>query len=112
MSSLVLAVTTAKLLSRPIPIAIKGGLLVDKLVLPLIVTILSNTPLSVVVQEQFTIAGAAPLPIEGPVTISGNAPMAVEGAVSVTAEDPLAVRTDVSADNKVKSAARSTFRER
>ena len=30
LSSLVLAVTAAKLLSRPIPIAIKGGLQVDK----------------------------------------------------------------------------------
>ena len=39
LSSLVLAVTAAKLLSRPIPIAIKGGLQVEKLVLPPIVTI-------------------------------------------------------------------------
>ena len=85
LSSLVLAVTAAKLSSRPIPIAIKGGLQVDKLVLP----------------PRVTIGGAAPLAIEGPVTISGNAPLAVEGAVSVTAEDPLAVRADVSVDNKV-----------
>ena len=103
LSSMVLAVTAAKLLSRPIPIpiAIKGGLQVDKLVLPPSVTIRSNTPLPVVVQEQVTIGGAAPLAIEGPVTISGNAPLAVEGAVSVTAEDPLVVRADVSVDNKV-----------
>ena len=87
LSSLVLAVTAAKLLSRPIPIAIKGGLQVDKLVLPPSVTIRSDTPLPVVVQEQVTIGGAAPL--------------AVEGAVSVTAEDPVAVRADVSVDNKV-----------
>ena len=85
LSSLVLAVTAAKLLSRPIPIAIKDGLQVDKLVLPPSVTICSDTPLPVVVQEQ--------------VTISGNAPLAVEGAVSVTAEDPLAVQADVSVDN-------------
>jgi hypothetical protein len=96
LSSLVLAVTAAKLLSRPIPIAIKGGLQVDKLVLPPSVTIRSDTPLPVVVQEQVSIGGSA-----GPVTISGNAPLAVEGAVSVTAEDPLAVRADVSVDNKV-----------
>ncbi len=87
LSSLVLAVTAAKLLSRPIPIAIEGGLRVDKLVLPPSVTIRSETPLPVVVQKQVTIGGAAPL--------------AVEGAVSVTAEDPLAVRADVSIDNKV-----------
>ena len=85
--SLVLAVTAAKLLSWPIPIAIKGGLQVDNLVLPPSVTIRSDTPLQVVVQEQ--------------VTIVGSAPLAVEGAVSVTAENPLAVRADVSVDNKV-----------
>ena len=101
LSSLVLAVTAAKLLSRPIPIAIEGGLQVDKLVLPPSVTIRSDTALPVVVKEQVTVGGAAPLAIEGPVTISGNAPLAVEGAVSVTAEDPLAVRADVSVDNKV-----------
>ena len=50
LSSLVLAVTAAKLLSRPIPIAIEGGLQVDKLVLPPSVTIRSVTPLPVVVQ--------------------------------------------------------------
>ena len=87
LSTVVLAVAGLRLLSRPIPIAIKGGLQVDKLVLPPNVTIRSDTPLPVVVQEQ--------------VTISGNAPLAVEGAVSVTAEDPLAVRADVSVDNKV-----------
>ena len=87
LSTVVLAVAGLRLLSRPIPIAIKGGLQVDKLVLPPNVTIRSDTPLPVVVQEL--------------VTISGNAPLAVEGAVSVTAEDPLAVRADVSVDNKV-----------
>ena len=87
LSTVVLAVAGLRLLSRPIPIAIKGGLQVDKLVLPPNVTVRSDTPLPVVVLEQ--------------VTISGNAPLAVEGAVSVTAEDPLAVRADVSVDNKV-----------
>ena len=47
LSSLVLAVTAVKLLSRPIPIAIQGGLQVDKLVLPPSVTIRSVTPLPV-----------------------------------------------------------------
>ena len=60
LSSLVLAVTAAKLLSRPIPIAIKGGLQVDKLVLPPIVTIRSVTPLPVVVQEQVTLVALRP----------------------------------------------------
>ena len=87
LSIAVLSLAGLRLLSRPIPIAIKGGLQVDKLVLPPSVTIRSDTPLPVLVQEQVTIGGAAPL--------------AVEGAVSVTAEDPLAVRADVSVDNKV-----------
>ena len=111
LSSLVLAVTAAKLLSRPIPIAIKGGLQVDKLVLPPSVTIRSVTPLPVVVQEQVTIGGDAPLAIEGPVsvksiagavTVNADARVSgVEGQVSVTADDPLAVRADVSVDDKI-----------
>ena len=111
LSSLVLAVTAAKLLSRPIPIAIEGGLQVDKLVLPPSVTIRSVTPLPVVVQEQVTIGGDAPLAIEGPVsvksiagavTVNADARVSgVEGQVSVTADDPLAVRADVSVDDKI-----------
>jgi len=111
LSSLVLAVTAAKLLSRPIPIAIKGGLQVDKLVFPPSVTIRSVTPLPVVVKEQVTIGGDGPLSIEGPVsvksiagavTVNADARVSgVEGQVSVTAEDPLVVRADVSVDNKV-----------
>ena len=112
LSSLVLAVTAAKLLSRPIPIAIEGGLQVDKLVLPPSVTIRSVTPLPVVVQEQVTIGGGdAPLAIEGPVsvksiagavTVNADARVSgVEGQVSVTADDPLAVRADVSVDDKI-----------
>ena len=111
LSSLVLAVTAAKLLSRPIPIAIEGGLQVDKLVLPPSVTIRSVTPLPVVVQEQVTIGGDAPLAIEGPVSVKSIAGAVtvnavarvsgVEGQVSVTADDPLAVRADVSVDDKI-----------
>ena len=111
LSSLVLAVTAAKLLSRPIPIAIEGGLQVDKLVLPPSVTIRSVTPLPVVVQEQVTIGGDVPLAIEGPVsvksiagavTVNADARVSgVEGQVSVTADDPLAVRADVSVDDKI-----------
>ena len=106
LSSLVLAVTVIKLLSRPIPIGIQGGLQVDKLVLPPSVTIRSVTPLPVVVQ-----GGEAPLAIEGPVsvksiagavTVNAHARVSgVEGQVSVTAEDPLAVRADVSVDKTI-----------
>ena len=70
LSSLVLAVTAAKLLSRPIPIAIEGGLQVDKLVLPPSATIRSETPLPVVVQEQVTSGGAAPRAVEGAVSVT------------------------------------------
>ena len=111
LSSLVLAVTAAKLLSRPIPIAIKGGLQVDKLVLPPSVTIRSDTPLPVVVQEQVTISGDAPLAIEGPVsvksiagavTVNADARVSgVEGQVSVTADQPLPVRADVTVEDRI-----------
>ena len=111
LSSLVLAATAIKLLSRPIPIAIEGGLQVDKLVLPPSVTIRADTPLPVVVQEQVTISGDAPLAIEGPVsvksiagavTVNADARVSgVEGQLSVTADQPLAVRADVSVADKI-----------
>ena len=111
LSSLVLAATAIKLLSRPIPIAIEGGLQVDKLVLPPSVTIRADTPLPVVVREQVTISGDAPLAIEGPVSVKSiagavtvNADARVsglDGEVSVKADQPLPVRADVSVDNKV-----------
>ena len=111
LSSLVLAATAVKLLSRPIPIAIEGGLQVDKLVLPPSVTIRSDTPLPVQVQEQVTISGDAPLAIEGPVTVRSieggvtvNADArvsSVEGKVSVTADQPLPVQADVDVDDKI-----------
>ena len=66
LSSEVLAVTAAKLLSRQIPIAIEGGLQADKLVLPPSEIINFVTPLPVVVQEQVTIGGDTPLAIEAP----------------------------------------------
>lgn len=100
LSSLLLAVTAAKLLSRPIPIAIKGGLQVDKFG----ASARCHHP-----PTPFAGRGAGAghhrwrcaLAIEGPVTISRNAPLAVEGAVSVTAEVPIEGRADVSVDNKV-----------
>ena len=111
LSSLVLAATAVKLLSRPIPIAIEGGLQVDKLVLPPSVTIRSDTPLPVLVQEQVTISGDAPLAIEGPVsvksiagavTVNADARVSsVEGKVSVTADQPLPVQADVDVDDQI-----------
>ena len=111
LSSLVLAATAIKLLSRPIPIAIEGGLQVDKLVLPPSVTIRSDTPLPVVVQEQVTISGDVPLAIEGPVsvksiagavTVNADARVSgVQGQLSVTADQPLPVRADVTVEDRI-----------
>ena len=111
LSSLVLSVTAAKLLSRPIPIAIKGGLQVDKLVLPPNVTIRSVTPLPGVVQEQVTIGGDGPLAIEGPVSVKSiagavtvNADARVtglDGEVSVKADQPIPVRADVTVEDRI-----------
>ena len=107
LSSLVLAATAVKLLSRLIPIAIEGGLHVDKLVLPPSV----DTPLPVLVQEPVTISGDAPLAIEGPVsvksiagavTVNADARVSgVEGQVSVTADQPLPVRADVTVEDRI-----------
>ena len=111
LSTVVLSLAGLRLLSRPIPISIEGGLQVDKLVLPPSVTIRSDTPLPVVVQEQVTISGDAPLAIEGPVSVKSiagavtvNADARVsglDGEVSVKADQPLPVRADVSVEDKI-----------
>ena len=68
---LVLAQTAVRLLSQPIPIAIEGGLQVDKLVLPPPVNISSSTPLPVVVKDSVSVANKQPLTIRGPLTGEG-----------------------------------------
>ena len=57
---LVLAQTAVRLLSQPIPIAIEGGVRVDRLVLPPTVNISSSTPLPVVVNEPVSAANKQP----------------------------------------------------
>ena len=111
LSTVVLSLAGLRLLSRPIPIAIEGGLQVDKLVLPPSVTIRSDTPLPVLVQEPVTISGDAPLAIEGPVSVKSIAGAVkvnadarvsgVEGQLTVTADQPLPVRADVTVDNTI-----------
>ena len=115
LSSVVLAVTAVRILSRPIPIAIEGGLQVDKLVLPPSVTIRAAQPLPVAVAEKVLISGDAPLGIKGPLTVR-----AIEGAVqvkgdvdaratvagidnpvTVTTDQPLPVQGDVVVKDKV-----------
>ena len=111
LSTVVISLTGLRLLSRPIPIAIEGGLQVDKLVLPPSITIRSDTPLPVVVQEQVTINGDAPLAIEGPVSVKSiagavtvNADARVsglDGEVSVKADQPIPVRADVTVEDRI-----------
>ena len=111
LSTVVLSLTGLRLLSRPIPIAIEGGLQVDKLVLPPSITIRSDTPLPVVVQEQVTINGDAPLAIEGPVavksiagavTVNADARVSgLDGEVSVKADQPIPVRADVTVEDRI-----------
>ena len=60
---LVLVQTAVRLLSQPIPIAIEGGVRVDRLVLPPTVNISSSTPLPVVVNEPVSVANKQPLMI-------------------------------------------------
>ena len=111
LSTAVLSLTGLRLLSRPIPIAIEGGLQVDKLVLPPSITIRYDTPLPVVVQEPVTINGDAPLAIEGPVSVKSiagavtvNADARVtrlDGEVSVKADQSIPVRADVTVEDRI-----------
>ena len=57
------AVVVVRLLSRPIPIAIEGGLQVDRLVLPPTVTIKATTALPVTVTDPVPVLTARPLAI-------------------------------------------------
>ena len=117
---LVLAQTAVRLLSQPIPIAIEGGLQVDKLVLPPTVNISSATPLPVVVNDPVSVANKHPLTIRGPLTVKAlqgtvqvkgdvqakaqvtsiETPVTVQGEVSV--KDPLSIKGKVTVDGKVK----------
>jgi len=122
LSSVVLAVTAVRILSRPIPIAIEGGLQVDKLVLPPSVTIRAAQPLPVAVADKVLISGDAPLGIKGPLTVR-----AIEGAVqvkgdvdaratvagidnpvTVTTDQPLPVQGDVVVKDKVTVGGKVT----
>ena len=111
----ILAWTAMRLLSKPIPIAIEGGLQVDKLVLPPSITIKTAGPLPVAVTNDVSITGQAPLLIKGPLTVR-----AIEGAVkvngvvdaqatvaainapvSVRSEQPFPVQANVTVDDSV-----------
>ena len=96
-----LAWTAIRLLSRPIPIAIEGGLQVDRLVLPPTVTIDVNAPLPVRVSDAVSVNGnvradARVSGIDRPVSVAPVtvAPVSVDGAVTV--------KETVRIDGKVK----------
>ena len=99
---LVLAQTAVRLLSQPIPIAIEGGLQVDKLVLPPTVNISSATPLPVVVNDPVSVANKHPLTIRGPLTVKAlQGTVQVKGDVQAKAqvtsiETPVTVQGEVS----------------
>ena len=106
-----LAWTAVRLLSRPIPIAIEGGLQVDRLVLPPTVTIDVAAPLPVRVSDAVSVSGdvradarvsgidspvsVAPITVT-PITVTPItvAPVSVDGAVTV--------KETVRIDGKVK----------
>ena len=124
---LVLAQTAVRLLSQPIPIAIEGGLQVDKLVLPPTVNISSSTPLPVVVNDSVSVANKHPLTIRGPLTVKAlqgtvlvkgdvqakaqvtsiETPVTVQGEVSV--KDPLSIKGKVTVDGKVGVKVKPTL---
>ena len=131
-SSLVMAAAVAgfaevvvRLLSRPIPIAIGGGLQVDRLVLPPTVTIRATTALPVTVTDPVPVLTARPLAIRGPLAIQGDVrakaqlsgidtpvaiepvkvePITVEG--QVTLKEPVRLRGPVTVDGEVKAKIR------
>ena len=131
-SSLVMAAAVAgfaevvvRLLSRPIPIAIEGGLQVDRLVLPPTVTIRATTALPVTVTDPVPVRTARPLAIRGPLAIQGDVrakaqlsgidtpvaiepvkvePITVEG--QVTLKEPVRLRGPVTVDGEVKAKIR------
>ena len=122
-----LAQTAVRLLSQPIPIAIEGGLKVDRLVLPPTVNISSSTPLPVVVNERVSVANKQPLMIRGPLTVKAlqgtvqvkgavqakaqvssiETPVTVQGAVSV--QDPVSINGKVTVDGKVGAKVKPTL---
>ena len=124
---LVLAQTAVRLLSQPIPIAIEGGLQVDKLVLPPTVNISSATPLPVVVNDPVSVANKHPLTIRGPLTVKAlqgtvqvkgdvqakaqvtsiETPVTVQGEVSV--KDPLSIKGKETVDGKVGAKVKPTL---
>ena len=120
-----LAVVVVRVLSRPIPIAIEGGLQVDRLVLPPTVTIKATSALPVKVTDSVPLVTARPLDIHGPLKVQGDVqttaslsgietpvsiqpvtvqPITVEGEVNV--QKPVRIQGPVNVDGTVKAKIR------
>ena len=119
-----LTVVVVRVLSRPIPIAIEGGLQVDRLVLPT-VTIKATSALPVTVSDAVPVVTARPLAINGPLKVQGDVrtqarlsgieapvtiqpvtvrPITVEGDVAV--KEPVRIQGPVEVDGTVKAKVR------
>ena len=119
-----LTVVVVRVLSRPIPIAIEGGLQVDRLVLPT-VTIKATSALPVTVSDAVLVVTARPLAINGPLKVQGDVrtqarlsgieapvtiqpvtvqPITVEGDVAV--KEPVRIQGPVEVDGTVKAKVR------
>ena len=119
-----LTVVVVRVLSRPIPIAIEGGLQVDRLVLPT-VTIEATSSLPVTVSDAVPVVTARPLAINGPLKVQGDVrtqarlsgieapvtiqpvtvqPITVEGDVAV--KEPVRIQGPVEVDGTVKAKVR------
>ena len=104
-----LAWVALRVLSRPIPIAIEGGLQVDKLVLPPTVTINATSALPVTVTGSVPLVTDSPLAIQGPLTVNGDVrtqaklsgidtPVSIQ---AVTVDGSISVKEPVRIDGKV-----------
>ena len=104
-----LAWVALRVLSRPIPIAIEGGLQVDKLVLPPTVTINATSALPVTVTGSVPLVTDSPLAIQGPLTVNGDVrtqaklsgidtPVSIQ---AVTVDGSISVKEAIRIDGKV-----------
>ena len=104
-----LAWVALRVLSRPIPIAIEGGLQVDSIVLPPTVTIDATSALPVIVSGSVPLVTKSPLAIQGPLMVKGDVrtqaklsgidtPVSIQ---AVTVDGSISVKEPVRIDGKV-----------
>ena len=111
LSCVVVSGVLLRVLSRPIPIRIEGGLQVDRLVLPSSVSIDAAAPLPVTVTGAVPLMNNQPFWIRGPLTVNG----AVQAQTRVTAVEtpvavhPVTVKGSVTVDDPVRVDGRVTI---